>query len=231
MKIILSSIVIFIIVSIMQASEYSLVQTPSKYYDYKNLHSEYRLKNWQDKKQFIIKSIQKIHKKPELIKAIVNKPEWGETGHTPLSWAIEMNDCAFTQFLLDHGAEVNITLQGLHSSKPIFFASSLEMVQLLHNNGADIRVYNEGPGITRRMNLLHALLHTGKSDDRLVIYLLFLGFDLRDTTISENLDNFRFLRAQSWDPISRGCCQNKLSACIKRACSDLSFYASIASNQ
>jgi len=192
--------------------------TPKEYYFYECLHSSYRLREWDKKKQNIELSLAQANNNQELIKEITNKPELGKTGYTPLCRAIEMNDFAFTQFLLDHEAKVNGIIRGVHSSKPIHFAQTLEMVQLLERNGADIFVYNEGMGYTRSMNLLHAALHpgSGQRDDRLVAYLHSLGFKLEDIVLEEDKDTIDFYCAQVPELVVRTCCNHRLLACLER---------------
>lgn len=223
-------IIIFfgIIIYPIQTMELTLVtrKTPKKYYDYKYLHSDYRLKEWEKKKKNIMESISQTNNNADAIKIIVNKTEYKTWGYTPLCSAVEMNDFQFSQFLIDNGAEINETIRGVHSSKPIFFARTLEMVQLLQKNKVNfLQGYNQGTGFTRGMNFLHQILHMGtysKCDDRLVIYLLSLGFKIEDTVLPEDTTNICSMFSKALELNSSLCCSDNLDECIKRVCKKLS---------
>jgi hypothetical protein len=107
----------------------------------------------------------------------VDVQKYDNWGYTPLCEALQNDDIPFAQFLLSKGANPNFAVKGVHSSSPIFFAKSVEMVKLLKEHGADLTVYNEGSGFSSGMNLLHQAINCNTADSNLFNYLLEQGFD------------------------------------------------------
>lgn len=126
--------------------------------------------SWDKSKITIIESLTKDT-------TIVDTPKYDTWGFTPLCEAASQNDLIFAEYLLKKGANPNDEIKGVHSSRPIFFAESLEMAQLLIESGADTSVINEGQGVTKDMNLLHASIGYNTKDCRLFDYFLKKGFN------------------------------------------------------
>jgi hypothetical protein len=125
--------------------------------------------NWEDSKK---KIAARIEKDP----CLVDTSEWTrQRGYTPLCYAVQENDVDFVKYLLHKGANPDGLIKDVHSSRSIFFAQSLEMVQFLQEHGANIHAYNEGHGWGSGMNFLHTAIHCTTEDDRLFDYALAQG--------------------------------------------------------
>lgn len=131
---------------------------------------EYYKKKWETQKPKIMRAIAQDDK-------AFDRPEFGEWGCTPLCRAIEGNDLELVTFLLQKGADPNKEIKSAPSSRPIFFANSLEMVQFLQANGASIYVSNQGTGICRGMTFIHKAINWNTEDDRLFEHALNHKFD------------------------------------------------------
>lgn len=130
---------------------------------------------YKEKKKEINTSIESTLSNPCYIYQIVNRPEWGDSGYTPVCITIEMNDLPCTQILLSHGADVNARIEGVFFSRPVLFARTLEMVKLLHLYKADLFVINEGNGETKGMNLLQIIKRYFPNNTSLINYLTAIG--------------------------------------------------------
>ncbi len=138
---------------------------------------EYYREGWEREKPKIIAKINKDNR-------AIDRPEYHhdedatkDWGYTPICSAAEGDDFKFVTYLLENGADPSKEIKSVHSSRPIFFAKSLEMVQFLQDNGADIHESNTGTGFKRGMNFLHAAIQCNTDDDRLPGYALTQGFD------------------------------------------------------
>ena len=149
----------------------------------KKYENDFYTQAWNRKKTEIIDSIEKNG-----LDAI-DKPEYDEIGYTPLCRAIEGNDFGFVKFLLQNGANPNKRIYNVHSSHPIFFAKTLEMVKFLQENGADIYKRNEGTGITGGMDFLHASIQCNTQDERLITHALKHKFYAHHNTLNRTGGN------------------------------------------
>jgi hypothetical protein len=130
-------------------------------------HPDY---TWERVKKLIKKSIKS---EPESVD-VFNYDDWG---YNSLATALyDFDDVKFAKFLLRSHANPNIDICGVHSNKLIFFAKSVEALELLKQYGADLTQFNQGKGCTNGMNLLHASLHD-QLDDSIFDYLIKEGFD------------------------------------------------------
>lgn len=107
--------------------------------------------------------------------------------HTPLTHAIENNDIEFARFLLEKNANPNYEIKRIHSSKPIFFAKTPEMAELLVSKGAKLDVINEGTGVTSGMDLLHESICYHTADNALFGYYLEKGLKPKCLANGDNL--------------------------------------------
>lgn len=103
--------------------------------------------------------------------------EYEKWGYNALATSLlNFNDVEFARFLLKSQANPNIEISGVHSNKLIFFAKSVQTLELLKQYGADMKQFNKGQGTTRDMNLLHASLFH-QVDEDVFDYLIEEGFD------------------------------------------------------
>jgi hypothetical protein len=145
--------------------------TPPDYYNYDYYHSDYRMQKWQKRKDRIKKSLETATSLGDY-EAIQNIVNYNDTiDGTPLLEAVDMNDGDFVTFLLENRAN-------LKSKEIIFRAQTLEMVKILHDNGADIH--------TDATNLLHSAVSCHRLDSRIFNYLLLQGIDPEKNTIEGN---------------------------------------------
>jgi hypothetical protein len=120
-----------------------------------------------------IQEIIEIHNSTE-----VDVEEYPLTGHhIPLTHAIENNDIEFARFLLEKNANPNYDVKMIHSSKPIFFAKTPEMAELLVSKGARLDVINKGTGVTSDMDLLHSSINYNTENNKLFVYYLEKGLN------------------------------------------------------
>jgi len=108
---------------------------------------------------------------------MVDVPEYGTHGKTLLCYALDHDDIKFLFYLLAQDADPNQNVKETHASKPIFFAQSTEALRLLKQAGADMCAINEGTGIAKGMNLLHASIKTTVPNEDVFNYCLEQGFD------------------------------------------------------
>lgn len=113
---------------------------------------------------------------------VVDTEEYDGWGYTALCHSLEHNDLTFTEFLLQHGADPNFNVKRVHSSRPIFFAKSVEALELLRVHGADLKAINRGEGYSAAMNLLHNSISCEVKDDRIFEYCLTHGLDPKEKT-------------------------------------------------
>lgn len=120
--------------------------------------------------------------------ACVDITKYNNWGYTSLCYALEHANLELITFLLDKGANPNYNVQNVHSSRPIFFAKSVNALKLLKERGADLTVWNTGCGFSSRMNLLHQSVNVNTANDEIFNYCLSLGMDPSDKTeTGENL--------------------------------------------
>lgn len=135
--------------------------------------------SWEDTKETITKTVLHGVSTPDV-------QEYDNSGYTPLCLALDNNDIEFTKFLLQHDANVNFDLRSIHSSKPIFFAKSVEMAKLLKSAGANFRAINTGSGVRAGgRNLLHASINCNTPNTELFKYYLSEGLDPYEKTERE----------------------------------------------
>lgn len=108
---------------------------------------------------------------------VVDVFHYDNSGYNSLALTLfNYDDVEFARFLLRSNANPNIELKGVHSNKLIFFAKSVEALQLLRQYGADFSQFNQGGGFSSEMNLLHSSLDYNQ-DDSIFDYLINEGFD------------------------------------------------------
>jgi len=109
-----------------------------------------------------------------LEKFYADEKEWQKT---LLYYAIRDNDIDVIQLALARGADVN---EKNHIGFPfVLEARSLEVLQLLQNNGADIHVEREGFWRHSGGNFLHIIMQDRLKDNHLFEYILTQNMDIR----------------------------------------------------
>ncbi|MBN2663543.1 MAG: ankyrin repeat domain-containing protein [Bacteroidales bacterium] len=151
----------------------------------------------------------------ENLKLDINQHEYSlfyksDTGWTPLQWAVSRENEEITNYLLLHGADVNICDHNGYA--PLFLSlikNNYELTKLLIDNGADLNYLvpskNEDYGgfgamhfasiVDSAENIIQLLLDNDVDINQKIVDSVYYGgyTALHFSILIENIDNFKFL--------------------------------------